>query len=239
VLLLAFLGGQPLGTFAQPTEARASGQLHTQQQVPLRRPRPKHLQALREQRELQYETEPVPQTSAWDLFWYRVLRWIGRLFNGPVYQHGGRYVVYGAFLAAFVFIVLRLLKVDLTLAFGRNSRGMPLAYTTEGEDIHAVDFPARIAEAEAAGDFRLAVRLGFLSVLKQLTDRGLLVWRPEKTNSDYLAELPTGPLHTAFRQVAQQFEYAWYGEFPLTAAHYDLARETRLALLQLLTPRAA
>jgi hypothetical protein len=161
------------------------------------------------------------------------------LFNKPGYQNGGRYFVYGAFLLAFVFVVLQLLKVDLMGAFGRNSQRMPLAYTTEGEDIHAVDFPTRIAEAEAAGDYRLAVRLGFLSVLKQLTDRGLLDWRPEKTNADYLAELPGGPLHTAFRQVARQFEYAWYGELPLTAAHYDLARESRLALLQLLTPHAA
>lgn len=208
-------------------------------QVPLRRPPVARLQELRNQRELQYEAEPVPQTSTWDLFWYRFKRWIGRALNGSAYRYGGRYVIYGAFLVAFVFIVLRLLKVDLTSAFGRNPQRMPLAYTTEGEDIHAVDFPARIAEAETAGDYRLAVRLGFLSILKQLTDRGLLAWRPEKTNADYLTELPVGPLSVAFREVAQQFEYVWYGEFPLTAQQYALAREARLALLQLLTPRAA
>jgi hypothetical protein len=207
--------------------------------VSLRRPAAAHLQDLRSQRELQYETEPAPQASAWDLFLHRLKRWLGRTLNGPVYQHGGRYVVYGAFLIAFIFIVLRLLQVDLTNVFGRNPQRMPLAYTTEGEDIHAVDFPARIAEAETAGDYRLAVRLGFLSVLKQLTDRGLLTWRPEKTNTDYLAELPAEPLSVAFREVARQFEYAWYGELPLTASHYTLAREAREALLQLLTPRAA
>jgi hypothetical protein len=161
------------------------------------------------------------------------------LFNKPGYQYGGRYFVYGTFLIAFVFLVLQLLKVDLTGAFGRNPKRMPLTYTTEGEDIHTVDFAARIAEAENSGDYRLAVRLGFLSVLKQLTDRGLLDWRPEKTNTDYLAEVPGGPLHIAFAQVARQFEYAWYGELPLTAADYNLARDSRLALVQLLPSHAA
>ncbi|OUJ75594.1 DUF4129 domain-containing protein [Hymenobacter crusticola] len=239
LLLLAMLGSVlaavPLAAQSVPPSTPVAVAPH----VPLRRPTAAHLQDLRSQHELQYETDPVPQASVWDLFWYRVQRWLGRTLNGSVYQHGGRYVVYGAFLVAFAFIVLRLLKVDLTSAFGRNPQRMPLAYTTEGEDIHAVDFPSRIAEAESAGDYRLAVRLGFLSVLKQLTDRGLLTWRPEKTNADYLAELPAGPLPVAFRAVAQQFEYAWYGELPLTAAHYTLVREARAALLQLLTTRAA
>ncbi|GGE94437.1 DUF4129 domain-containing protein [Hymenobacter cavernae] len=238
MLLLASLG-EPLVAESQSLAPRQLQLAAAPEQVSLRRPTAERLKALRSQRELQYEMEPVPQTSAWDSFWYRFRRWLGRLLNRPAYQHGWRYLVYGAFLVAFVFIVLRLLKVDLTGAFGRNPQRMPLAYTTEGEDIHAVDFPARIAEAEAAGDYRLAVRLGFLSVLKQLTDRGLLTWRPEKTNADYLAEVPAGPLHAAFGQVARQFEYAWYGELPLTAAQYALAREARLALLQLLTPHAA
>ncbi|WP_324676505.1 DUF4129 domain-containing protein [Hymenobacter sp. GOD-10R] len=226
---------------AAPLAAQVTSSVPTNAAPPvsLRRPKAAHLENLRSQRELQYETEVAPQASAWDLFLHRLRRWLGRTLNGPVYQHGGRYVVYGAFLVAFIFIVLRLLKVDLTSAFGRNPQRMPLAYTTEGEDIHAVDFPVRIAEAEAAGDYRLAVRLGFLSVLKQLTDRSLLTWRPEKTNADYLAELPAGPLPVAFREVARQFEYAWYGELPLTASHYTLAREAREALLQLLTTRAA
>jgi len=208
--------------------------------VPLRRPTVAHLEALRSQRELQYEAETEAPLARGEVpLWFRFQKWLGRLLNHPAYQHGGRYLVYAAFLVAFAFIVLRLLKVDLTGAFGRNPQRMPLAYTTESEDIHAVDFPARIAEAEQAGDYRLAVRLGFLSVLKQLTDRGILTWRPEKTNTDYLAEVPAGALRAAFTHVVRQFEYAWYGELPLTAAQYDLARETRLGLVQLVTSPAA
>ena len=66
----------------------------------------------------------------------------------------------------------------------------PLAYDTAAENIHEVDFATRLAEAEAAGNCRLAVRLGYLQLLKQLTDRGLIHWQPDKTNHAYLAELP-------------------------------------------------
>jgi hypothetical protein len=142
---------------------------------------------------------------------------------------------------ALVFVVLKLMQVDITRAFGRSPRQGPLPYDATTEDIHALNFDAALAEAESAGNYRLAVRLGYLQVLKQLTDLGLIRWQPDKTNHDYLYELPTGPLATAFRQVTQQFEYVWYGEHDdLTPEHYAQAQATRKAFLQQLTaPRRA
>lgn len=206
--------------------------------VLVRRPPTARLQALRRQRELQYEEE-APVTDTGQSLWRRLQRWLSSWFKTPAYQNGWRYLIYGGFLAAFVVVVLRLLQVDLTGAFGRAPRRAPLAYDTEPDDIHAPNFEARLAAAEAAGNYRLAVRLGFLNVLKQLTDRGLLDWRPEKTNADYLAAMPPSPLRTAFATVARQFEYAWYGEWTLTPVHYAEVRAAQVALLAQLTQRAA
>ena len=90
--------------------------------------------------------------------------------------------------------------------------------------------PARIAEAEDAGNYRLATRLGYLEVLKHLTDRGLIQWQPDKTNHAYLAELAAGPLREAFRGATRQFEYVWYGELRLNAALYQQARAGQRAV---------
>nr|WP_262905325.1 DUF4129 domain-containing protein [Hymenobacter nitidus] len=116
-----------------------------------------------------------------------------------------------------------------------------MLYDTAAEDIHSLDFNTLLAQAEAAGNYRLAVRLGYLAVLKQLTDHGLIRWQPEKTNHDYLRELTAGSLRPAFQEITRQFEYVWYGEQnDLSAAHYTLARDARLTLQrQIATTRRA
>lgn len=188
------------------------------------------LRELRGQREFTY-VEAAPVRSPWDLFWRRVGEAVGNWLDSRSYQGFWRWVFYGLFIGAAVFIVLKLLQVDLTGAFGRSARPAPLPYDTLDENIHAVDFQARLAEAEAAGNYRLALRLGYLHLLKQLADQNLIRWQPDKTNHAYLAELPAGgPLRPAFRELTRQFEYVWYGELPLPPALYRQARAGQQAL---------
>ncbi|RYU78003.1 DUF4129 domain-containing protein [Hymenobacter persicinus] len=207
--------------------------------VRLREPAAGRLRAFRQQSEFQY-VEPVPaETSAWSRFWRRFWQWLGELLSGPGYRTRGRYVVYAAFGVAFLMVLLRVLRLDFTNALGRTARPLPLAYEAAAEDIHAIDFPARLQEAEEAGNYRLAVRLGYLHVLHTLTTRHLIDWQPDKTNHEYLRELASTPWQDAFATLTRQFEYVWYGELALTARSYAQVRETRQQFLAALTSRAA
>ena len=197
--------------------------------LPARRPDEARLRELEADPAFQYVEVSTDEMSLWDRFW----SWVGRLVERLLSTHGGRltwqYGWYAAIVAALVFAVLKFLQVDLTGAFGRRRRS-GLAYDVLAEDIHGVDFPARLAEAEAAGNFRLAVRLGYLEALKHLSDQGRLNWEPDKTNHAYLLELPAGPLREAFRVATRQFEYVWYGELPLSAAQYPPVRAAQRAV---------
>ena len=198
--------------------------------LPVRRPDAARLRELRGQRDFNY-AEATPQLSAWDLFWGRVWRRVLAWLGQRSYTHFWRWVFYALFIAAAVFVVLKLLQVDLTGVFGRGPRRAGLAYEVAAENIHEVDFPARLAEAEAAGNFRLAVRLGYLQLLKQLADGGFIDWQLNKTNRAYLAELPAdGPLRAGFREITRQFEYVWYGELGLSAGQYAQVRAGHRAL---------
>ena len=198
--------------------------------LPARHPDEARLRELRADPNFQYAELAPEGLGLWDRFWY----WVGRLLERLLGTPGGRltwkYGWYAAIVAALVFAVLKLLKVDLTGAFGRSARRTGLAYDVLAEDIHGVDFPAHLAEAEAAGNYRLAVRLGYLEALKHLSDQGLLHWEPNKTNHAYLHELPAGPLREAFRVATRQFEYVWYGELPLTGAQYQPVRAAQRAV---------
>ena len=211
----------------------------------LRRPDAARLRELRGQREFQY-VEPTTRAeqSAWSLFWARVWQTVIEWLNSRSYSHFWRWVFYALFLGAGVFVVLKLLQIDFTTMLGRSPRRVPLAYDTAAENIHEVDFASRLAEAEAAGNWRLAVRLGYLQLLKTLSDRGLINWQPDKTNHAYLAELPsTGSIRADFREITRQFEFVWYGELALSGPLYERVRAAQRAFQTLVggaaTRRAA
>jgi hypothetical protein len=197
-------------------------------QPPLRRPAAERLQKLRGQHDFQYVdvTDAPTKPGLWD----RLTSWLWRWLSSVLDTSGGHFawnaLWYTLMGATLVFAVLKLLQVDLTKVFGRAARTLPLAYEAGQENIHELNFTDALAQAETAGNLRLAVRLGYLELLKQLTDRDFIAWQPDKTNQTYLHELaasrPTA--RPAFAELTRQFEYAWYGELPVSAALYRQVR---------------
>ena len=235
LLMLLLLSAAPVQgqVTPRPTVASAPALLPDPSPAPrLRRPDAGRLRELHRRREFQYEEDATqPEQSAWDAFWARVREAIGNWLVSRSYNHFWRWIFYALFVIAGVFIVLQILEIDFTAMLGRSPRRAPLAYDTMAENIHEVDFATRLAEAEAAGNWRLAVRLGYLQLLKTLADGGLIQWQSDKTNHAYLAELPAiGPLRGAFREATRQFEYVWYGELALTAPLYAQVRAGHQAL---------
>ena len=235
LLVLLVLSAAPSLGQATPHPPVAAAPVLQPDQGPAPRPRlpdAGRLRELRGQREFQYEEDMTqPEQSAWDAFWARVREAIGNWLVSRSYNHFWRWIFYALFVGAGVFIVLRLLEIDFTAMLGRSPRRAAMAYDTMAENIHEVDFATRLAEAEAAGNWRLAVRLGYLQLLKTLADGGQIQWQPDKTNHAYLAELPAaGPLRGAFREATRQFEYVWYGELALTAPLYAQIRAGHQAL---------
>ena len=231
--------------------ARAQASQAPTEQAPSVRLRPPpaataRLDELRSQHAFDYREAPPASeeaSSAWSRFWNRFFRWLLSKFDwvgGYSYEGFWRWVIYGLLAAAVVFVVLKLLQVDLTRAFGRAPRRAALDYETLSENIHELDFPTQLREAEEAGNLRLAVRLGYLALLKQLSDANLITWQPDKTNQTYLRELasqrPT--LRPPFAELTRQFEYVWYGELPLTPAQYAEVRAAQVALGRQLGGRA-
>ena len=240
VLLLGWLLALPaLGAPRPPRPWRALADTASAPPLPadaaaqplLRRPAADHLRDLRGQRDFQYtEGTGAPEGAG---FWARLMAWLWR-WLAPIFNtKGGRVawdvIFYGLMGGTLIFAVLKLLQVDLTKVFGRAPRSLPLEYEAGQENIHELNFAEALTQAEAAGNLRLAVRLGYLQLLKQLTDRDFIAWQPDKTNQTYLHELaasrPTA--RPAFAELTRQFEYTWYGEMPVSAALYRQVREAQ------------
>ncbi len=127
-----------------------------------------------------------------------------------------------------VLLVLLLTKTNIRSVF-RKKKIKEEADTGDSEitdvNIHGVDFKTRITEAVRIGDYRTAVRLHFLSILKQLSDKEKINWRIDKTNHDYYLELSGSEYQQEFFETAFMYEYVWYGDFKISEGEYQLTED--------------
>lgn len=83
------------------------------------------------------------------------------------------------------------------------------------QHIESVDFDTLLNEALRKKDYRLAVRYHFLKLLKALSQKELIDWHFEKTNSEYQQEINEPMLKSRFGELAYLYDYVWYGEQPM------------------------
>lgn len=107
---------------------------------------------------------------------------------------------------------------------------LPQQVEVEDESTEATALPEEAwrqmaDEFYAKGDYRLAMRALFLSLLSALSDRELITVRRYKSNAAYIRELASrlqrghGAV-TAFREGTLAYECVWYGEHPASAESF-------------------
>src|SRR5690606_20168955 len=93
------------------------------------------------------------------------------------------YVVITAVIVALVYLVVRNISFDFKI---RRTEISDSDLANPVEDIEAIDVETALERAIKEGNFRLAVRLYYLDLLKRLNETGVIVWKKDKTNRDYL-----------------------------------------------------
>jgi hypothetical protein len=104
------------------------------------------------------------------------------------------------------------------------------------ENIETLDIQSLLDEAVRAGNFKLAVRLYYLRLLKLLNEAQVIVWKKDKTNRDYLAELFSRDFHFSdIRRLTLFYESVWYGDHMLQAENFQSVRNQFEAVHQRIT----
>ena len=93
------------------------------------------------------------------------------------------------------------------------------------EDLFSINYENEIRNAVLSANYRLAIRLWYLRTLKELTQKNLIQYGHEKTNTEYLDELYRTKYYKEFMKLTRNFEYAWYGKFELTEHTYQLVEK--------------
>ncbi|MDO8970198.1 MAG: DUF4129 domain-containing protein [Saprospiraceae bacterium] len=98
--------------------------------------------------------------------------------------------------------------------------GTEITLANLDEYIHETDLEKFLREALNASNWPLAVRLYFLQIIKQLSEREAIVWSKEKTNRDYLREMRGHVSGAQFREATREYERVWYGNQPVSAEEF-------------------
>lgn len=156
-----------------------------------------------------YESDytPPPETRAPN-FSIGNLSWLG-------------YVMIGIFIIALAFLVYYL--------FINSKRGSKEIKSIHLDDVAPIEIPLTelqrlLQEALANGDYRLAIRIYFVFIVRDLSQKNWIQWEKEKTNYHYLREMSHKPEYEPFQKTVGYFEVIWYGKRVIDKSTFEAIR---------------
>ena len=126
-----------------------------------------------------------------------------------------------------VFLLIKFFyKLNINPFFKEKSGRGRVHLSDEEQLIRHENLQELINKAMADKAYRLAVRYYYLFVLKSMSEKNLILWQPEKTNTDYVDELATTDLRYSFSKLTKVYDHYWYGQFPIDAVSFTSAART-------------
>ena len=130
------------------------------------------------------------------------------------------YIVYSFLGIATLYLIIKfLMQSPINSVFKTETKDIDSFQYVE-ENLTQVNFDTLIADALNNTNYRLATRYLYLKSLKLLTNKNIIEWHYDKTNSDYIDEIKDEITKSVFKRISYIYDYVWYGEFPIDEAVY-------------------
>ena len=125
-------------------------------------------------------------------------------------------------IGLFAYLVYRLFLSNSSF-FTRNRKNVSSDIQITAED--AKDPDAMLRNAIRNGNYRLAVRYLYLQALRRLSERKFIEIHANKTNYEYVNEVRKHKFANEFASLTLQYEYVWYGEYPVEERLFEQIQE--------------
>ena len=139
----------------------------------------------------------------------------------PFFQTVLWFIIIGGFVT---FLILYLYNSNAALFRKSSSIADEEMDAAETSDIFTINYQKEIDKAVGMSNYRLAVRLMFLRLLRNLSDRNIINYKLDSTNFDYMMQLRSTKLYRDFFRLARNYEYSWYGQFDIDKEKYSIIK---------------
>ncbi len=141
----------------------------------------------------------------------------GEVWNGLVK------IIFGCFIVILVGLIIH------SLIRGENifkkKKKIPKTTSFDLEEVETnlavSDLDKFILQAENEGNYRLAIRLHYLAIIKTLSQKKIIRYKKNKTNHVYVTKVNTTNFGESFRQATSAFERIWFGQNTFTQTDYS------------------
>lgn len=235
--LFVLLIGLPCSFFGQ-----ADSLSETSSEVEIRYFDEEKIQDYKTLKEFQYDEDARYN----DGIWKRIKRWLISVFERNLGQDAPvlwRMMIYIIAFGVLIFLVYYFSEVKTGAVFSKADRTMPISKNIFDEKVNVEDLKDLYTKAEENEQFRLAVRFRYLELLNQLDQLNLITLKKSKSNAQYRSEVIKSVGHSnneainSFDDIADIFEYAWYGDHPLEIDTYDRYKQTTQSLLHMINKK--
>lgn len=133
-----------------------------------------------------------------------------------------------SFLKYVFLIIVVLALVYVIYLIAKNSEPANKAFKGDSfydlsrleEDLHDTDLNALLTKALEQAMFNLAIRIHFLIIIKNLSQKEQIIWEVDKTNRAYLNEMKSHPDYKVFYKLTRLYEKIWFGDEALSQSIY-------------------
>ena len=173
----------------------------------------------------------TPEKNAWDRFKEWLANFFKNIFSFTDSKSANNFVeillrtlAIGIVIFVIYLIAKAIMNKEGQWIFGRNSDRKIINYDEIEKNLHLVDFEKLIQKSLESGENRLTIRYYYLWLLKKMSEKQIIGWDVEKTNSDYLYEIKNEVQKEDFAYLSYLYNNIWYGEFELDENTFTKAR---------------
>ncbi len=123
-------------------------------------------------------------------------------------------------LLLLIIYLISIAQRDRALARG-TSRNLGFNLDEIEDNIQESDLERALRLALEAKNYKVALRIYYLSIIKTMNAQALIQYKKEKTNFDYVRELQEAQLQSHFSTITIAFERIWYGDRSIGLEEYS------------------
>lgn len=130
------------------------------------------------------------------------------------------WLIVAAILCWLIFLVFKRRGIHLFTRSGKKIKRPVAAADETGDDFIPESWASVIQQAEANGNYRLAVRHSFRHIVHLMQVERIIPAERSLSNHQILSLLRQSNYYTDFRKLLRHYEYVWYGDFEVQEPGY-------------------